>query len=348
MKRIKLLHAFQSLAMKFAKIAICITACLILCVACEKDLIDLDNHLPMGESFTIKVLPLDDSNDDVVRIAFEVKAKTLTIDWGDGIINSFSGKEEYLCEHQYTASAEIQIVTATSEELTELKRTAGIWKELNVGQLKNLSQLYCIASKMDSLNVDGCTELAILDCSLNNLRYLDVLGCAKLKELHCSDNYIQKLYTNNCVELNKIDCSFNGLTDLNVSHNTALSTLYCEYNFLLELNLQHNTALMYLNCVKNQLANLDVGNNTMLQTLNIGENQIANLDVSSTKLELLDCTYNLFDASALNRLFEGLPTEKYAYYQIVFIRGNSGSDECDRSIATKKSWEVNDENIMLN
>ena len=66
-------------------------------------------------------------------------------------------------------------------------------------------------------------------------------------------------------------------------------------------------------------------------------NNLTSLDVSGIEnLEELDCRGNNLSSSALNAMFESLPQAGYCIY----ISDNPGTDDCDRSIAEDKNWEV--------
>jgi len=81
-----------------------------------------------------------------------------------------------------------------------------------------------------------------------------------------------------------------------------------------------NTALTYLRCHVNQLTSLDVSKNTALR--------------------YLDCRNNNLQADALNALFESLHDNATSGDKFISIGSNSGTNTCDRSIATAKGWRV--------
>jgi len=103
-----------------------------------------------------------------------------------------------------------------------------------------------------------------------------------------------------------------------------------------------------LNCERNQLSSLVVGNNPKLEYMSCYRNQLTNLDVSEcTALGMLYCYNNQLTTSALNNLFESLNNSEITvtegnitHGKRIFISGNPGEKDCDRSIATKKGWSV--------
>jgi len=180
-------------------------------------------------------------------------------------------------------------------------------------------------------------NIVYLDCEEIALTALDVSGATALKGLHCIHNELRTLDVSGATALTRLNCYHNILTDLNVSRNTALTDLYCLYNNLTALDLSGAVALTRLDCAQNRLTALDVSNNIALEYLFCDVNSLTVLDVSrNTKLEWLDCEYNLLTTSALNDLFGTLPTK----FGIIGIGNNPGTQDCDRSIAKEKGWNV--------
>jgi hypothetical protein len=56
-------------------------------------------------------------------------------------------------------------------------------------------------------------------------------------------------------------------------------------------------------------------------------------------LEGLNCSNNKFSETTLNALFETLHNEAIDY-KYIDIKGNQGTDTCDKTIAEEKGWEV--------
>ena len=117
-------------------------------------------------------------------------------------------------------------------------------------------------------------------------------------------------------------CSDFEMTNFDVSKNVALEWFACFNNQLTSLNVTRNTALKNLYCFDNQLTVLDIKKNTALEYLSIRN--------------------NLFRTEAINDIFRALLVNTdVAVYRRVFISGNPGTDDCDRSIAENKGWFVN-------
>ena len=121
-----------------------------------------------------------------------------------------------------------------------------------------------------------------------------------------------------------------------------VTALNCSYNQLTNLNVHKNEALINLNCGDNQLTSLDVSKNLALKVLRCRNNQLKSLDVSANvTLNNLRIQSNQFDTNDLNALFRSLPKGKGK--KTVAILGNPGINTCNRSLAEKKGWTIDDE-----
>jgi len=149
---------------------------------------------------------------------------------------------------------------------------------------------------------------------------------------------LQAIKFGNCPELKAIECGGNQLTALDVSKCTALNSLYCDTTQLTSLDISKCKDLIILECVKNQLTSLDISKCTSLKYLNCNDNKLTSLDVSKcASLIIVYCYGNQLSATALNNLFNSLPTNEHG---MIFCSDNSGYATCDETIATKKGWKV--------
>ena len=138
-----------------------------------------------------------------------------------------------------------------------------------------------------------------------------------------------------------LGCWGNQLTHLDISKNTELAELSCWANQLKNLDVTRNTKLTFLVSSANQLTNLDVSKNTLLTYLSFENNRLTNLDLrNNSMLEYLECFNNQFTAAKLNDLFNTLHNITFAGEKLVYIGGNPGTEDCDKSIATNKGWTV--------
>jgi hypothetical protein len=187
-----------------------------------------------------------------------------------------------------------------------------------------------------SINGDNITTLS---CKGAGLTYLDVSKNTQLTSLDCSDNRLMQLNVGQNTALKTLWCNGNQLTNLDVSKNTLLTELYCYRNRLMKLDVSKNTALTWLNCYQNDLRSLDLSNNPVLRRLDCYENRLKTLDVSKNPaLMWTVCTDNQLTTETINALFGSM--HKSAIPAKIFIGGNPGEKDCDRSIAKSKNWTV--------
>jgi hypothetical protein len=93
-----------------------------------------------------------------------------------------------------------------------------------------------------------------------------------------------------------------------------------------------------VNCSRNRLKSLELNSNAELTRMDCYENQISTLDFSNNKkLNYAVCSDNQLTTKELNRLFSTFWREAAGK---IFIGGNPGEKECDRSIAEKRGWKV--------
>lgn len=214
--------------------------------------------------------------------------------------------------------SEKEVVTLNKDRCVEVEHTfPGISTRTIAVHGGNITELDCRGNYLTNLDVSKNTELTSLDCSDNQLSHLDVSNNAALKVLWCNGNH---------------------LTDLDLGKNTLLTELYCYNNSLMKLDLSKNIALVRLNCSQNQLTNLDLQMNIKLNRMDCYENRLTMLDFSkNTELNYAVCSDNRFTAEGLNATFA---TFFSGAAGTIFIGGNPGEKECDRSIAEGRGWKV--------
>ncbi|GHV64012.1 hypothetical protein FACS1894199_01260 [Bacteroidia bacterium] len=105
-----------------------------------------------------------------------ITAQNLTIDWGDGITETFESCDKRSIKHTYKES-DSRTVTAITENLTGLDVNG------NSG-----SQPSPAGAKITTIDVSRCTNLTYLDCSDNQLTDLDVSKNIHLTWLDCEYN----------------------------------------------------------------------------------------------------------------------------------------------------------------
>lgn len=235
---------------------------------------------------------------------------------------------------------EIDIVGFTELKYLELNSTE--LKSLNIDGCDKLIYCDCHYNDFETFNIDDCKNLKFLNLSDNNLKELSIPKGSQLESLDLSSNEITTIDLSNCSLLQELDLGYNELTSLDISKNTKLTELNCSGNELTSLDVSKNTELKELWCGSNNLTSLDVSKNTALTTLWCDYNNLTSLDISkNTKGVLycmLYCRYNKLTAEALNKIFTDLPVISGT----ILIYNNPGTNTCDKSIAEKKGWYVND------
>ena len=89
------------------------------------------------------------------------------------------------------------------------------------------------------------------------------------------------------------------------------------------------------------LTNLDVSKNTILTEFFCYENQLTSLDMSKNPaLLFLNCGDNQLTSLALNAFFKTLHGNEWKKDMYIYINGNPGAKDCDKSIAEAKGWTV--------
>lgn len=214
--------------------------------------------------------------------------------------------------------SEKEVVILSENELVEVKRSFSGTSIRSISVYgENITVLDCNGSNLTNLDVSRNTELDYLDCGNNQLNHLDVSKNTALNVLWCNSNHI---------------------TSLDLSENKLLTGLYCYNNSLTELELNNNTNLVRLNCSQNLLTNLDLRKNTKLNRMDCYENRLTELDFSkNTELNYAVCPDNRFTAEGLNASFA---TFYNGAAGTIFIGGNPGVKDCDRSIAESRGWKV--------
>jgi len=198
---------------------------------------DNNDRLKTGQ-FEVKVKP--DRNN---RISFQAITKKITIDWGDGKVDTFSPNRinrEFIHEYPDQSAQTVSIVT---ESMTEFfshylpiiigNIGKGNFRELRFGNCFELEKLYCNNKQLNVLDVkNAVASLKILNSQGNLLTSLDVGGASKMTDLFCNSNQLTELNLSSCTALTKLYCQYNQLAELNLSSCTALAELWCNDNQL--------------------------------------------------------------------------------------------------------------------
>ena len=284
-----------------------------------------------------------------IRIA---GAGAVTVDWGDktaaethtlenyaDIMQFLSDDAEgYIYKHVFSNNAKRNIVLS-GDNITHLYCSGIQLTGIDVSDNIALKGLSCDNNQLTGLNLNANTALTFVICDDNRLTDLNLSNNKALVYVDCSSNKLTKLDVSHNKALSNLICNNNLLTNLNVNANTALSYLICHENNITSLNVSANVELVEFWCFKNQLTQLDVSKNVSLVQLNCNWNKLTGLDVSkNTALNFLGCSENLLDDVALDKLFGTLHNK--SGQKTMYIGGNPGLDDCDRTIAADKGWTV--------
>ena len=180
----------------------------------------------------------------------------------------------------------------------------------------NITQLSSGGIRLTSLNVSRNTATVLTRLSVSGITSLDLSRKTALTSLSVSD--ITSLDLSSNTALTVLDVSGSQLTSLDLNRNTALTSLFVQNTSLTSLDLSRNTALTELYVIGNSL----------LTGLNVGNNMSA--------LTRVDVSNNQLSISALNALFESLPSSRGN----IRIGHNPGTSGANRSIAEAKGWYV--------
>jgi hypothetical protein len=155
-----------------------------------------------------------------------------------------------------------------------------------------------------------------------------------------------------------------GITDLVISNNQLLTWIHGSDQKLSKIDLSQNHNLTNIAFENNYLEEIDITNNHKLVGIMLNSNPISTIDLSknnnlivfqgsNTLLDSLDITNNHlltaitiednnFTKSELNKLMHSLPNQYTINHPVLYIGGNPGYQESDKSIAEAKGWFVSD------
>jgi len=260
------------------------------------------------------------------EVGFRAIADKITIDWGDGHVEQFTGNYSML-SHSYT-NQDLKTVIIQTEKLLlfetilesisvdDNRLTWGNFREIRFGEMNALSRLTLGCPTLSVLEIKKANALTYFNCN-SQLSSLDVSGLTALEEFHCSGNLFMSLDLRSLNTLKSLSCSDNQLVSLDLRGLTTLVSVSCPNNQLTTLNLTGCTSLGLLDCSLNQLTYLDISSLTSLSNLLLFNNKLT--------------------SNALNTIFENLPERTFGT-NILVIENNPGFDTCNREIAINKGW----------
>lgn len=209
--------------------------------------------------------------------------------------------------------------------------------------------------QVTSIFIDGISDdfLKITNLKINKLPMIQSLAIRGNEDISSFATTNYPLLTSLRLE------QFTNLGQLNVSGSPNMESLYCANNSLGTLTMNRNAKLKIVDCRNNQLSAISLNNVPRLENLNCSGNGIMSLDIRKTPsirnvvvdnnsitdffiqdnnlLTTLSLKNNRLDANKLNVIFEALPEVENG---TISIKGNPGTADCDKAIATDKGWTV--------
>ena len=234
----------------------------------------------------------------------------------------------------------LQVLGLHNNRLTSLDTSNNpLLRTIIVGNMRSAGAHFNQITKLDLRNN---VLLESLDAFANQLIDIDITNNSSLHTLLLDDNRLTSIDVSNNPLLSRFNVGVNRLTTIDLSNNPRLGYLQISNNLLTSLDVSNNPLLGILYASRNMFESLDLSNNPQLWRLEIDDNQLSDFDASIfTRLERIHIRNNLFSTDSLNELFHTLH-ENYIIFRRIRIGGNPGSDDCDRSIATAKGWDVRD------
>lgn len=344
-------------------------------VACSDD--DDDNYCYSSNLSEVLQLSLsvNESNSAPFSLSISSPGKVV-VDWGDGTESIFTSiaKGEYV-GHNYTATTNYEVKVYTESDVleylylyTQPYSTSISILNLNFSRALEIDTLgISFTAKLQSVNLEKCkglkklllSELSDLNSieglkscdQLSQLRLeklpqitnLDISGNKTLKQIYCYDMPIKTLALDGFSKLESLSLSSTEIASIDLNSLSSLIELSCGSNLLTNLDVSNNTNLIHLACYSNQLKRLDISKNSKLESLYCSYNKIENIILrDNLKLDYLNMNDNNLSAETLNNIFTALPTvsSSESNKPVLYIRGNSGSNTCDESIAINKGWTI--------
>ena len=262
----------------------------------------------------------------------------VVVDWGDGAATEkllTKGTAEHFIHNYSRPSARTAFITIIGENIMVIHCNDIPALSLSITPNNTLQQLNCSGNQLSTLDVSGCSALTTLWCGNNQLSTLNVTGCDMLTILWCGNNRLSNVDLSGCSAMEVLYCTNNQITNLNIADCRVLAGIYCSNNLLSSLDISGFSAFEGLYCANNQLISLKVRGVVSLKGLTCKNNLLTSLDLSGTSVAGLNCESNELQTSALNALFETLPSTDGTLY----INGNPGSDYCNKDVATLKGWK---------
>jgi len=211
--------------------------------------------------------------------------------------------------------------------------------DIDLTDLNSLELVQIQNAGLKNLNITGLSSLNDILCQNNNLKVLNCIDASDLKHLYCSGNQLETLNMNHANKLETLECQNNNLSDLLFSNEAPIKQLLCGNNNLKTLNVSGLKKLVFLDCSFNSLETL-IGLKDLDITIDDIDKKIQHSYLDLKNRRHININNNNFSKLTLNSILSELPNNEHNFYWVIRIKGNPGSDTCDKSIATNKGWSV--------
>ncbi|MDR2040438.1 MAG: hypothetical protein LBQ60_21180 [Bacteroidales bacterium] len=175
---------------------------------------------------------------------------SVTIDWGDGIVEETGTIHPTAKTHTYSSSGRHTIkIYGDPESLDKIRVTDNILSYLDLSNNKKLSMIQCQRNVLYEIKLPVNSPLKYLYCYENILFSLDLDSFTELISLACDDNQIEELTLTNCTRLETLSCSHNNLNHVFMAQDMPfLEIISCENNYLYSSIIPDNAPnLKYVN-----------------------------------------------------------------------------------------------------
>lgn len=220
-----------------------------------------------------------------------------------------------------------------------LATSSGELGKLDLSSNTLLKEARVSICELRELNIKGCNKLEYIECGNNRLNELDLSGNTALRVISFNYNYLTKIDVSQNPSLVQVGGTNNRLTEIDLSFCHGMDQINLDGNALNKLVMPTSQKLHTLTLMDNKLSSIDLSNNPKLTVLYLNNNNFSELDISNNKeLSNVDISNNQFSWTSLNNIF----TDLSLLYSRAWIRitANPGTNQCDKTIASAKNWEV--------
>ena len=289
----------------------------------------------------------------------------VTVDWGDGVAQSYSATDDDLILLQGTVKG-TQIKISGDKKLNTLVCDGNQLTAIDLSQAPNLRSLYCQNNELTALDIEPCPSLTDLNCANNQLSqlrltadthpYIENVNIAgnqlrslagsggsgfyirhsNVQQLNLSDNlFTLATFTGN-ENLDLLKCVGNRFSSsLSVTACDSLTTLMCNDNQLTRLILPSQEGLPRLQQFMadgNRLTTLDLSASLNLKALSVANNELTQVTLPpATRLQSYSCGGNKLS-------FSSFPSANYKPENISYTPQDETWDISSKLISKKNTY----------